>query len=627
MSHQNQFDLFKTSRFLPLFITQFLGAFNDNLFKNAMIVLISFHGLSAAGLSASTMVNAAAAIFILPFFLFSALSGDLSERMDKAKLAQYIKLMEVGIMLLAGAGFYMHSPLLLLGCLFLMGVHSTLFGPLKYSVLPQYLKPAELIGGNGLIEMGTFVAILIGQIAGTMIIQAPNGDHFIVLACVGFAILGYLASRKMPAAPATDSKIEIKVNFVAETWKIIQQSRQNRTVFLSILGISWFWFFGAVYLTQLPHYASEVLKGDATVYTLLITLFSVGVGLGSVLCEKLSGRVVELGLVPFGSIGLSLFGIDLFFATPDAKLTTALTFSSILANAEYYRTMIDILGMGIFGGFFIVPLYALIQLRSEPAFRSRAIAANNVMNSLFMVAAAGMSGVLLANHVSIPQLLLIVSVMNILVAIYIYTVIPEFLMRFLVWIVTHTMYRVRHEGLDNIPESGPCVLVCNHASFMDPLIIAGASRRPVRFVMDHQIFRIPVLNFIFKTAKAVPIAPSKEVPGMKERAFQQVASLLKEGEVVCIFPEGKITYDGELNLFKPGIEEIITTTPVPVIPMALRGMWGSFFSRRGGPAMKRIPNRFWSKVDLVAGKPVQPENVNAADLQRRVQALRGTDRK
>lgn len=627
MSHPSQFDLFKTRRFLPLFVTQFLGAFNDNLFKNAMIVLISFHGLSAAGLSASTMVNAAAGIFILPFFLFSALSGDISERMDKAKLAQYIKLMEVGIMLLAGAGFYWHSPILLLTCLFLMGVHSTLFGPLKYSVLPQYLKPTELIGGNGLIEMGTFVAILIGQIAGTMIIQAPNGDHYIVLACVGFAILGYIASKQMPAAPATADSISVKINFIAETWKIIQQTRQNRTVFLSILGISWFWFFGAVYLTQLPHYASQVLVGDAGVYTLLITLFSIGVGVGSVLCEKLSGRVVELGLVPFGSIGLSLFGIDLFFATPQPNAATTLTVNALLNQSQYYRTLVDILGMGVFGGFFIVPLYALIQLRSEPNFRSRAIAANNVMNSLFMVVAAGVSGVLLANGVSIPELLLIVSIMNILVALYIYTVIPEFLMRFLVWIVTHTMYRVRHEGLDNIPESGPCVLVCNHASFMDPLIIAGASRRPVRFVMDHQIFRIPVLNFIFKTAKAVPIAPTKEVPGMKEQAFQQVAKLLQEGEVVCIFPEGKITYDGELNTFKLGIEEIIATTPVPVIPMALRGMWGSFFSRRGGPAMKRIPNRFWSKVDLVAGKPIAAQDVSAQDLQLRVQALRGTDRK
>lgn len=620
--HPNQFDLLQSRRFLPLFVTQFLGAFNDNLFKNAMIVLIAFHGLNAAGLSSTTMVNAAAGIFILPFFLFSASAGQLAEKYDKASLARLIKLLEIGIMALAAVGFVGHNALVLLAALFLMGVHSTLFGPLKYSVLPQYLRESELLGGNGLIEMGTFIAILLGQLAGAMLIVQPGGEWLIVVGTLSMALLGWLASRQMPAAPPLAASLRFDWNFIRESWLIVQEARKNRTVFLSLLGISWFWFLGAVYLTQLPDFAKQTLHGDAGVYTVLMALFSIGVGLGSVLCEKLSGRQVELGLVPFGSIGLSLFGIDLYFAVP-ALPAVELGPLQLLASPGHWRTLFDLTAMGVFGGFFIVPLYALIQSRSAPEFRSRAIAANNILNALFMVVAAGFSGLLLGQGVSVAGLLLIVAVLNIAAAAYIYTLIPEFLMRFLIWVATHTLYRVRHDGLTHIPAEGPVVLVCNHVSFMDPLIIAGACRRPVRFVMDHRIFKIPLLNFIFRTAKAVPIAPVTEDPTLKDAAFAKVAELLAEGEVVCIFPEGKITFDGELNAFKPGIEEIIRTSPAPVIPMALRGLWGSFFSRKGGPAMQRWPRRFWSRIDLAAAAPVPAEQVSAADLQQRVLALRG----
>ncbi|MFC4158475.1 MFS transporter [Chitinimonas lacunae] len=624
MSHNSQFDLFRSRRFLPLFLTQFLGAFNDNLFKNAMLVLIAFFGLGFAGLDAPTLVNAAAGIFILPFFLFSATAGQLAEKYDKARLARFIKLLEIVIMALAAVGFYQRSAAVLMGCLFLMGIHSALFGPLKYSILPQYLDERELLGGNGLIEMGTFIAILLGQIGGTLIVQrSPDSATMIAGACLGVAVLGYLTSRSMPPAPPLASHLPINWNIFSETWHIIGYAARNRTVFNSLMGISWFWFFGAVYLTQLPTYSHDILHGNAEVYTLMVALFSIGVGAGSVLCEKLSGRKIEIGLVPFGSIGLSLFGIDLYFAAPTpvgGSLVDAVTFASQASN---WRVMVDILLMGVFGGFFIVPLYALIQLRTEPQYRSRVIAANNILNSCFMVVAAAMSILILKLGASIPQLLLIVALMNIAVAIYIYALVPEFLMRFLVWVLTHTMYRVRHHGLHHIPDEGPCVLVCNHVSFMDAMVIAGAVRRPVRFVMDHRIFKIPLLNFFFRTAGAVPIAPAKEDPAMKQRAFERVAQYLAEGEVVCIFPEGRITYTGDINPFKPGIEEIISRTPVPVVPMALRGLWGSFFSRKDGTAMLKMPRRFWSKIELVAEAPVPAADVSAADLERRVGALRG----
>lgn len=622
MSGVSQFNLFRTQRFLPLFVTQFLGAFNDNLLKNAVVVLINFHGMRLLGLAPELMIQLTAALFILPFFLFSATAGQICEKYDKALVAQFVKQLEIAIMLLAAAGFWLNDGAILLSTIFMMGVHSTLFGPLKYSVLPQYLKPDELIGGNGLIEMGTFVSIILGQVAGTLFITLDHSHVGLIGMLLACAVGGLLAARHMPSAPSAVAKLAIDWNFARQTWQIMRHAKQNRAVWLSLLGISWFWFLGAIYLSKLPTYTSDVLGGNASVYTLLMTLFSIGVGLGSMLCEKLSGRKVELGLVPFGSIGLCLFGIDLYFAAP-VKAPVTLDWLALLSQPAYWRMMADFSLIGVFGGFYIVPLYALIQTRTEADFRSRAIAANNILNALFMVLSAAFAALLAASGVSIPQVLLISALLNIVVAGYIYTLLPEFLMRFLVWLLTHTMYRVRHEGLEHIPDEGPVVLVCNHISFMDALIIAGACRRPVRFVMDHQIFRIPVLNFIFRTGKAIPIASAKENPELKQRAFDRVAEELAAGEVVCIFPEGKISYDGEINPFKSGIEEIIGRTPVPVVPMALRGMWGSFFSRKDGKAMARPPKRFWSRIALVAAAPVPADQVSAAGLQQQVLQLRG----
>ena len=619
----NQFALLGTRRFLPLFITQFFGAFNDNLFKNAFVVMIAYSGLSAAGMDAPTLLSASAGLFILPFFLFSAISGQLAEKFDKAKMAQAVKLFEVGIMLAAGYGFWQHNALVLLGCLFMMGVHSTLFGPLKYSVLPQYLQPRELMGGNGLIEGGTFIAILLGQIAGTVIVQTrPHGETMIVWACVGVALIGLFASRKMPPAPAPAPDLKISWNIFVETWRIIDFSRKNKTVFNSLLGLSWFWFVGAIYLTYLPEMSKSVLGGDADVYTLLITVFSVGIGLGSVLCERLSGHKIEVGLVPFGSIGLSAFGIDLYFALGHAH-AGSFSWLSFLQESSHWRVIFDLAMLGVFGGFYTVPLYALIQTRSDKRFVSRAIAANNILNSLFMVVASVMGIVLLKAGLSIPGLLLTVALLNVLVALYIYTLVPEFLMRFMVWILIGLLYRIKDSGMNNIPDEGPCVLVCNHVSFMDAMVVAGTVRRPVRFVMDHRIFNIPVLKFVFRVAGAIPIAPAKEDPTLKDKAFDRVAEYLADGEVVCIFPEGAITKDGEIRTFRPGIEEIIKRTPVPVIPIALQGLWGSFFSRKDGAAMMKMPRRFWSKIGFRVGTPVAAASADRELLEVRVRELRG----
>jgi 1-acyl-sn-glycerol-3-phosphate acyltransferase len=626
MSQHSQFALLGQRRFLPFFLTQALGAFNDNVFKNALIFLIVFNTVGLAEAQKHQLTNLAAGLFILPFFLFSATSGQLADKFDKARLAQGIKLLEIAIMVVAYFGFIRQNIPLLLALLFLMGLHSTLFGPLKYGILPQLLKPSELVGGNGLVEMGTFVAILLGTLLAGVLSNIPEtGDFWIAVAVIVIALAGMASAMAMPSVPVADPALKINWNLFSETWRNLNLIRGNRTVFLSCLGISWFWFFGSIYFTQLPAYAESVLGGSKPVLTLLLTIFSVGIGLGSVLCEKLSGHKVEIGLVPFGAIGMTLFGADLYFAWPHAVGAQGLKLMQFIAQPGAKRVMFDLLGMAVFSGFFIVPLFALVQSRSDPARRSRVIAANNILNALFMVVAAVMS-VLLLNvvKVNVPQLLLITAILNAVVAIYIFTLVPEFLMRFLSWVLVNTLYRIRVEGLEKVPDEGPCLLVCNHVSYMDALIVGGTVRRPIRFVMYHTIFKIPVMNFIFKTARAIPIAPAKEDPEMLERAYAEIQKALAEGEIVGIFPEGRLTDTGEINPFKAGMERILAANPVPVIPVALKGMWGSLFSKRDSTFRRaRLPRRFWSRIGLVIDDLVPPEQANAAAMEAKVKALRG----
>ncbi|WMS85849.1 MFS transporter [Pleionea litopenaei] len=620
---ENQYQLLKQKRFFPFFITQALGAFNDNVYKNSLVTLFTYTAVSSAQ-NEGFLVNLAAIIFILPFFLFSATSGQFAEKYSKAKSIRNIKLLEIGIMLLACVGFYLQSVNFLLFVLFLMGLQSTLFGPIKYSIMPQYLKEKELVGANGLVEMSTFLAILLGLILGIALTNLePYGRIAICSVVVLISLVGYWSSRQIPVLPAVEPTLKINWNPITETAKTFKYVKSNRTVMLSVLGISWFWFFGATILAQLPTFSKSTLGGDEYVYMLLMAAFSVGIGLGSLLCEKMSGRKVEIGLVPFGAIGMTLFSIDIYFTNHTTDALPILSATEFLQHWNNWHVLIDATLIGVFGGFFIVPLYALIQQRCPKNHVSRVIAGNNILNALFMVLSGITALILLSLNFSIPEIILITGILNAVVSIYIFTVVPEFLMRFLVWILINLLYRIRLTGLNKIPDEGAAVIVCNHVSFMDALIIAGCCRRPVRFVMDHRIFKTPILSFIFKTAKAIPIAPAKENPELMNKAFDQVAEYLEEGELVCIFPEGKITSTGEINTFKAGIEKIIARTPVPVIPMALSGLWGSFFSRKDGPAMGTIPKRFWSKIAVTIGQVVPSSEVSAAHLQQQVSQLRG----
>jgi 1-acyl-sn-glycerol-3-phosphate acyltransferase len=626
MSGGSQFDLFSQRRFMPFFMTQGLGALNDNIFKNALAATLVFEGSRIGGLNTDQLVNFSALVFILPFFLFSALFGQFADKYEKSMQIRRVKLFEMFIMLLATLGFLLDNVPLLIFVLFLLGLQSTVFGPIKYGILPQIVSREELVGANALIEMGTFVAILAGTIAGPLLAGVEvSWPYWVSSGCLAVAAAGYWFSRRIPAAAPVAPDLKINWNIFNETVRNLKFINENQTVLNSVLGISWFWFFGATFLVQIPSYTQNVLGGDENLMSALLALFIVGISTGSLLCEKLSGKQVEIGLVPFGAIGLTIFGLDLYFASPAAP-TAGITAFEFITSGNNWRIIIDLLLIGTFGGFYIVPLYALVQARSVPEHLSRVIAGLNILNALFMVAAAVMAMLILGPAgLSIPELFLISAILNAVVAVYIFTLVPEFLMRFLVWMLIHTIYRVRVTGMDNIPDEGPVIVASNHVSFADPLILGGMIRRPVNFVMYYKIYKIPVLNFIFRTGKAIPIAGRSENPEILENAYRRMHGVLEAGDVLGIFPEGKITSDGELNEFKSGIDKVIKEQPVPVVPIALCHLWGSLFSRRD-PLHKRRPYKLWSRIELRIGEPIPPEEVSAQRLQREVQNLRGDDR-
>ena len=628
MSHSqqqsSQFQLLAERRFAPFFWTQFLGAGNDNLFKFAFTVMITYQ-LQVSWLPPAQAGLAIGALFILPFVLFSATSGQFADKLDKTTLIRFIKNLEIGIMLLAAWGFLNANVYALLTCVLLMGLHSTLFGPVKYAYLPQMLNERELTGGNGMVEMGTFVAILLGSLAGGLLIALPvEGARYEAAACVAVAVLGRVAAQLIPPAPSTDPHLKINWNPVSETWRNLKLAHGQLAVFRSLLGISWMWFFGAVFLANFPAFAKEVLHGDEQVASLLLVVFSVGIGTGSLLCEVLSKRHVEIGLVPLGAIGMSVFAIDLYFASRGLPGTSQLGLGQFMSVGAHWRVLADLGLLALFAGLYSVPMYALIQIRSQPTHRARIIAANNILNAIFMIASSILAGALLGAGLTIPQLFLVVGLANAVMALYIFLVVPEYLLRFVALIVSRLMYRFRVSGDQNIPLKGPALLVCNHVSFVDAILIMAASPRPIRFLMDHRIFRMPVLGWLFRLGKAIPIAPQKEDPATYEAAFAQARAVLADDELLCIFPEGGITRDGELQPFKGGVMKILEGFEnVPVVPMALQNLWGSFFSRvEEGEAMVRPFRRgLNSRVGLIAGPPQDARQVSPEVLREQVARL------
>src|SRR5450830_143282 len=564
--HPNQFALLRQRRFAPFFWTQFCGAANDNLFKFAFTVMVTYQ-LQVSWLPASLAGLVIGALFILPYVLFSATSGQLADKWDKTRLIRLVKSLEIAIML--------------------------------------------------------------GQVAGGLLVAVPAVGHAeVAVACVLLALLGRGVAQAIPATPATDPGLKINWNPVSETWRNLRLARENVVVFRSLLGISWMWFFGAVFLSQFPSFAKEVLHGDEKVASLLLVVFSVGIGIGSLLCEVLSRRHVEIGLVPLGAIGMSVFAIDLYFASRGLPPAEQMGLAAFVAQPAHWHVMADLLLLSLFAGLYSVPMYALIQMRSQPTHRARIIAANNILNALFMIGSSVIAGALLGAGFSIPQVFLFVGLANAVVAGYIFLLVPEYLLRFVAWVMSRFVYRFKVRGDEHLPVAGAAVLACNHVSFVDAVLLMAASPRPIYFLMDHRIFRAPLLGTLFRLAKAIPIAPQKEDPAAYEAAFERAAQVLREGDLLAIFPEGGITRDGQLQPFKGGIVKILQRAQadglsVPVVPLALTHLWGSFFSRiEQGDAMVRPFRRgLFNRVGLEVGAPMAPAGLSPESLREQVAAL------
>lgn len=553
----SQFSLLGQRRFLPFFSTQFLGAFNDNVFKTALITMVSFKAISFAGFDGKQLATILPGLFILPYFLFSATAGQLADKFEKGRMIRAIKLLEIAIMALAAWGFIANMLWMLVLALFMMGVHSTLFGPVKYSYLPQHLGEHELVGGNGVVEMGTFVAILLGEIVGAAIVSVTDSGLPVAALVMLTAASGWGTSLGIPASPPAAADLRIGWNPVTETLRTIGFAHKTRAVWMSLLGISWFWFYGATLLAQFPNFAKESLGGGEVIFILLLAVFSAGIGFGSLLCEKLSRGHVEIGLVPFAAIGLTVFGIDLYWAIPATPLAPGASLTQFLQYGAHWRMLADIALIGISGGLYIVPLYAMVQTRSEKTHQSRIMAANNILNSAFMVASAVLSLMMFKFGLSIPQVFLATALLNAVVALYIYTLLPEFLMRFVVWLAVSLIYRIHSQGSERLPRQGAALLLGDAVRPSDTLVILACSPRPVRFVMTEASLRNPLLGFVLRQNGVILVPEGESLDGAL--TLERIREAIAEAAVVAVFSGDPKVLPGALTALPADIRRIDTT--------------------------------------------------------------------
>ncbi|MGE0491641.1 MAG: MFS transporter [Vulcanimicrobiota bacterium] len=575
--------------FSGLFWAQALGAFNDNLYRTALVWWLVQH---QPRWPAHEWALVTGALLMAPFILASGQAGQLADRLDKAQLLRGLKLLELVPVGVAMVGLHLGHPLWLVAALVLLGLQSALLGPVKYAMLPDLLPQRQLVEGNALLESGARVAILAGVLVGGVVPETLLGP-----AMAWVTGLGYLAARRVTAGRPAAPDLRLDLDPVRASLACLRLVRQQRAVALSCLGIAWFWLLGSLFL------------GLGSDNPELLALFLVGVAAGATFCRRVSFGRTELGLVPIGSAGISLFCLDLSFAT------------------SLWRSWLDLFGVSFCAGLFVIPLYALVQERSPVEARARVLAGANLVSATFMVAGSLALVALTRAGLGIPAGLVFISLLNGLVAYYIYSLIPEFGLRFVAYLLAHLVYRLRTFDLERIPATGPAVLVCNHITFIDWLIVAAAVPRPVRFVMWYAYFDVPVVKRLFRDARVIPIAPARKAPEILAAAFDRIAQELEEGQVVCIFPEGMLTLDGEVSEFKPGIERIVARTPAPVVPMALRGLWGSFFSKaRQGGLSRLLTHELRSPIELACLDPVPAQEVSAERLRAAVLALRGDRR-
>lgn len=628
--------LIKSSSFLPIFIAQFGGALNDNLFKSAMLILVAFQ-LTDAASQASTVNNMAALLFILPFFLLSPLAGQLADRGNKAVMIQKNKIAEIIIALIGAGALFSQSIALMMVVLFLLGAQSAMFGPNKYAILPQLMQGKRLIAGNALIASGTFIAILIGTLIGGLLAQQASAWLWISSTCIAIAIIGYLAARRIPDTEIGEAKLKLNWNFYQQTKLLLGLARHNQNTWAAIIGVSWFWFTGVAYLTQIPTIVRYMGGADESVVTFFLALFIIGIGLGCVFSAMASGERSETGLSPIAIALTGLVGLNLAFINTlptqsvEAPLEILVNLSQFLNSIAGIHISCDIFLIGVFGGAYALPLYTELQQSTRVENRARIISINNVMNALFMVISSVIALLILGIFkFSLPVYLGVIGVLNILFALYLHTRLSMRTWRFLAQIATRFLYRVESSQIDKLPQEGSALLVCNHVSYADPIIIFGASKRPIRFLMDKKIRSTPGLYVVLKQARTLGICSPLEDRQAYEYAINEAIQSLKNGELVFIFPEGRLSNDGEIGHFHRGVEKLVEGHPTPVYPMAIQGLWGSFFSNESGFAFSSH-KKLWGirlifprrKVNLIVGDAVSPEQVTAENLKSSVKALRG----
>nr|WP_281504114.1 MFS transporter [Chromohalobacter beijerinckii] len=609
-------------RFAPFFWTQALGAFNDNVFKNVLLLLLTFVAVPRYGWDTGLLNNLAAGLFILPFLLFSAWGGLLADRLDKRRLVRRLKVLELVTMSMAAAAVWYEAYAVLLALLFMMGTQSALFGPVKYAILPQHLSPTELVKGNAWISLGTFLSILLGTLLAGVLASLGGAwaRGSIAATLVVLALLGLVASLWVPSAPPSQMG--------ATPWRpwrggreVMRDAWRQPRVFRALLGISLFWFLGACYLTQLPAWTRDVVHGNESVVSALLGAFALGVGAGALLCARLSAGRLEVGLIPAGAVLFGLAGLDLGLSQPLAGSSTGLAALSL--SPGFWRQLLDFAVIGLGGGVYIVPLYTLIQLESDDDNRARMIAANNILNALFMVLAAGFGVVVLSVlDASLNAFMLTLSAVSLTLAAIILCMVPRPALRLSIFVLIRVLYRLRFRGRQSVPARGAALVVCNHVSFMDALILGGGCPRPLRFLMDRPIYESRWLNWFFRIAGAIPVDSERCDPGGVRRALDEVSHALRQGEVVMLFPEGRLTPDGEMQRFRRGVDIILARDPVPVVPAGLAGLWGSWTSNRGGKALTKWPRRFRARVALHFGDPIPVGKAKRADMERRVSELK-----
>ncbi len=616
MSDHGQFHLLRSRRFLPLFTTQFLGAFNDNAYRFALVLLVTFNATYAAQIDSRVVVTASAGIFILPFFLFSAIAGQMADRFEKSRLIFFVKLFEIVVMGSAAVAFFVGDVWLLLAILFLMGTQSAFFGPLKYGILPDHLAEDELVGGNALVETGTFLAILLGTMFGGVLINGENGLHLVSASLVTIAAVGAGASLFIPKAGPAAPDLKLNPNIIGETWSILRHAKGNVPVFRSIIGISWFWAVGAVFLAQFPSLGKDLLGGDESVVNLFLLAFSVGIGVGSLLCNRWLKGEVSARYVPFGALGMALFGLVLHYLVRDLPPADAAAarvgIEGFLASATNLWILGTLVMIAVCGGLFIVPLYAIMQARSAEAHRARNIAANNIMNAAFMVVAAGVSAAMLSASFSVVDVFLTLSLGNMVAAVYITLLLPEEVAKGIGRFLLRWLYGAEVHGAENVARAGPrVVIVANHTSFLDGVLITCfLPGRPV-FAINSYIAKRWWVRPAFLLFDLLPIDPTNPL------AAKKLVQAVKDGQPCVIFPEGRITVTGSLMKVYEGPGAIADMADATILPLRISGAKYSVFSRLQG----KVRLRWFPKITMTILEPRHVEVANGLRGRKRRDAL------